>query len=309
MSKMIYKFQSAAAINESGLNDREIRVIASDATPDRAGDIMVPTGCRLDSFRANPIVLANHDPTKPIGTAQPTIRRDRVEALITFAPPRISPIADEFCGLAKTGVLNGCSVGFAPIDSEPLSGGGKRYKEWELLELSIVSVPCNASALVIERSAAAARAVSGAPSQPRLPIGWPAGELTKQERLDFEIRKAIRAEGLMRLEGEAWDAWLALEFPGLSKYAAMREYCDMTSTMPLMERFMLKKRQSDFAKSLALPEIADIEARIKRRVATLAKDSDVDAFRWNPSKNAAENLHAMRARENERIRHNLGAWR
>jgi len=33
-----------------------------------------------------------------------------------------------------------------------LASGGSHYKRWSLLELSYVSVPCNANALVIQRT-------------------------------------------------------------------------------------------------------------------------------------------------------------
>jgi hypothetical protein len=50
------------------VGERQIRVIASDATPDRMGDILEPSGCQLDDFRRNPIMLAQHDANQPIGS-------------------------------------------------------------------------------------------------------------------------------------------------------------------------------------------------------------------------------------------------
>lgn len=44
------------------------------------------------------------------------------------------------------------SVGFKPVKSEPIRGGGERFLSWILLELSIVSVPCDPGALVIARA-------------------------------------------------------------------------------------------------------------------------------------------------------------
>lgn len=153
MADPIRKIFGGAVLKDSGLNDREIRVVASDATVDRAGDVVVPSGCRLEAFTKNPIVLANHNPEHPIGTAQATIQNNRVEALITFAPPGLSKLADEWCGLAKAKILNAISIGFTPIEHEPIRGGGTRFTEWELLELSFVSVPANPNAVVIGRSA------------------------------------------------------------------------------------------------------------------------------------------------------------
>jgi HK97 family phage prohead protease len=136
----------------STVGERQIRVIASDATPDRMGDILEPGGCQLDDFRRNPIMLAQHDANQPIGS-WPSIQVNggRLEALGEFAPEGVSELADEYCRLAKAGILRAVSVGFMPISYEPLRGGGLRFTKWDLVELSLVSVPANPNALVIER--------------------------------------------------------------------------------------------------------------------------------------------------------------
>lgn len=148
----IRKFTASAVIQDGSLGERQIRVIASDATPDRVKDVMSPNGCKLDNYNKNPIVLADHDPSKPIGRSTVQIKNGRVEAVIDFAPAGISAKADEYCGLAKAGMLNAVSVGFNPISEEPIKGGGYLYKEWELMELSVVAVPANPSALIVGRS-------------------------------------------------------------------------------------------------------------------------------------------------------------
>jgi HK97 family phage prohead protease len=136
----------------STVGERQIRVIASYATPDRMGDILEPGGCQLDDFRRNPIMLAQHDSNQPIGS-WPSIQVNggRLEALGEFAPEGVSTVADEYCRLAKAGILRAVSVGFLPISYEPLRGGGLRFTKWDLVGLSLVSVPANPNALVIER--------------------------------------------------------------------------------------------------------------------------------------------------------------
>jgi hypothetical protein len=54
--------------------------------------------------------------------------------------------------LAKAGILGAVSVGFRPLKSEPIRGGDERFTLFELLELSVVTVPCDSDALVIARS-------------------------------------------------------------------------------------------------------------------------------------------------------------
>jgi HK97 family phage prohead protease len=146
------KFAPAALVADEGLGPRQIKIRASTPTPDRAGDVMVPKGCDAKGYAANPIILADHDPRQPIGRATLTVSDEAVDALIDFAPAGISAKADEYCGLAKAGVLNAASIGFQPVEYEPIKGGGYRYTKWELMEISLVAVPCNPEALVVGRS-------------------------------------------------------------------------------------------------------------------------------------------------------------
>lgn len=149
---MPLKYMSAPVVLDPALGERQIMVVASDPTLDRTKDVMRPEGCVLDNYQNNPIVLASHDPTQPIGSAKAAIRNGRVEALIDFAPAGISAKADEFCGLAKAGVLRAVSVGFDPIEYQPNKAGGYDYNKWELMELSVVAVPANPGARVIARA-------------------------------------------------------------------------------------------------------------------------------------------------------------
>jgi HK97 family phage prohead protease len=136
----------------STVGERQIRVIASDATPDRMGDVLEANGCQLADFRQNPVMLAQHDSNKPIGRwPSIEVKNGRLEALGEFAPEGVSDLADEYCRLAKSGIIRAVSVGFIPIEYEPRRGGGYLFKRWDLLELSLVSVPANPNALVIER--------------------------------------------------------------------------------------------------------------------------------------------------------------
>jgi HK97 family phage prohead protease len=146
-----HKFLPGAVVEDTTLGERQIRVIVSTPTPDRVKDVLEPGGVDVSAYRANPIVLADHDRAAPIGTAEIEIKSDRVEAVVTFAPAGASSKADEYCALAKAGVLNTVSPGFIEKEATPIKGGGVHITRWELLELSLVTVPCNAEATVIER--------------------------------------------------------------------------------------------------------------------------------------------------------------
>ena len=135
---MLHRFASIQkfAVGGPALPDRTIVAIASDETLDRAGNVMVASGCDATNYKRNAVVLRDHDPTKPIGTASVIVKGNRLEATIKFAPAGVSQVADETFALAKAGVLTGVSIGFRPIESEPLRGGGVKFTKWELLEIS-----------------------------------------------------------------------------------------------------------------------------------------------------------------------------
>jgi HK97 family phage prohead protease len=145
------KHLKARILKDTSLGTRQARIVISDATRDRVKDVMVPEGCDSSDYEKNPIVLAQHDPEHPIGNAVVETKVGRVVLLVNFAPEGISRKADEYCGLVKSGVIRAGSIGFEPIEFEPMPGGGCRYTKWKLMEASFVSVPANPNALVIQR--------------------------------------------------------------------------------------------------------------------------------------------------------------
>ena len=63
-----------------------------------------------------------------------------------------SEASDEAYQLVAEGYLRAVSVGFRPLEWEPMPDGrGTRFTSVELLEISLVSVPANASALLAAR--------------------------------------------------------------------------------------------------------------------------------------------------------------
>ena len=155
---MVRKFYSADVVADASLGPREIRVVANSGRSDRVKDVLVAKGCKLDNYLKNPIVLFQHDPNVPLGNFMPEIKGNQVEGVLKFADQGISAKIDEVCSLYKTGVMKTVSVGFQPIDSAPNKDGGEVFKEWELLELSCVSVPCDPGALTISRAMPGAKA-------------------------------------------------------------------------------------------------------------------------------------------------------
>ena len=141
----------------STLGPDEVEITMSTAALARDGHILVPQGCLLDNYRANPIVLWQHDPDHPVASAENIqVESDSITARVRFAPDGISHKADEVRGLVKTGIVSGISVGFDVLDGTPLDPkkprGGQRFTKWELLECSFCSVPVDPGAAVTARA-------------------------------------------------------------------------------------------------------------------------------------------------------------
>jgi HK97 family phage prohead protease len=150
------KFLPTAAKTD-GLGERQVRVIVSTPDVDRAGDIVIADGVDLSSYKANPIVLWNHSAECPVAKCVDiAVKNGAIEALVQFPPEGDDAEADKLYLRIKNGVVNAASIGFNPLKAEPIKGAGLKYTACELMEFSFVSVPANAEALVVERSAATA---------------------------------------------------------------------------------------------------------------------------------------------------------
>ena len=136
-------------------DERSLVVTVSTRARDRIGDLLEPDGAQLDAYRKNPIVLWAHSYTLPpiARSLWVKVEDDRIIAKPQFAR---TAMAEEIFQLYAEGFLNAWSVGFVPLESEPLVSDapdgrrlftGYRIKRWELLEYSAVAVPANPAAL------------------------------------------------------------------------------------------------------------------------------------------------------------------
>jgi len=91
-------------------------------------------------------VLLQHDPTKPIGLILELREDDRglymLCELVDTADGR------DAATLLKRGVIDGLSIGFRTRASRPMKSGGRELTDIDLMEISVVTWPANANALV-----------------------------------------------------------------------------------------------------------------------------------------------------------------
>lgn len=133
--------------------------VASTDRADRYGDIIDQRGWDLDSYKANPVILLNHDhQSLPIGRGD--VRLTEAGLVIDVEFDMADPRAAEIAGKAERGFMNAVSVGFTPIKATPRAqlpaehfafskAGGQFFERAELLEVSIVTIPANADAVAI----------------------------------------------------------------------------------------------------------------------------------------------------------------
>ena len=147
---------------------RAVRVVASTDAEDSYGEI-VEQSWNLDRYKANPIVLYQHDRYEPIGTAEDVrVEEGALRATLVLAAEGVSEDADKAWRLIEAGILRTVSVGFYPADVRMEKRNGRDVvvlANNELREISLVSIPANPEA-VIEARVRAAGAARPVPANP-----------------------------------------------------------------------------------------------------------------------------------------------
>jgi len=117
-------------------------------------------GADLTRFIRNPVILDSHNRFEAgavVGRAAVRVEGDELVADVTFAP---TARAREVQQLVQGGFLNALSVGFVPrkaksvgqgetyeLSSRSIDGPARIVEEWELYEISVVSVPADSAAV------------------------------------------------------------------------------------------------------------------------------------------------------------------
>lgn len=147
--KRAYSVLEVKSIDEE---KREIEGIATTPTPDRMGDIVEPKGAR---FTIPMPLLWQHNHRMPVGHvtfAKPTRKGIPFKAKIAKIdePGILKDRVDEAWQSVKSRLVGAVSIGFRAVRDqiERLEDGGLRFKEWEWIELSLVTIPANAEATI-----------------------------------------------------------------------------------------------------------------------------------------------------------------
>jgi HK97 family phage major capsid protein/HK97 family phage prohead protease len=133
--------------------------VMSDNSVDRMGDVVEASGWQLDRIKSPPPVLFNHNTNQIVGSWT-DIRKvgNQLVGRIAWTNSDKWPMAQYIRDLVREGILRTVSVGFAPVERQPLSkDASKEFGPWrftksELLECSLVAVPANPNAMAVARS-------------------------------------------------------------------------------------------------------------------------------------------------------------
>jgi len=145
-----------SVLNVKGMDEDDeyyrISGIASTPTPDRMGDIVEPMGAK---FKTPMPLLWQHSNDKPVGTvtfAEPNKKGIPFEARLPKIKEEgnLKARVDEAIQSLKYKLVAAVSIGFNAIDGayEFMENGGIKFKEWEWLELSLVTIPANSEAMI-----------------------------------------------------------------------------------------------------------------------------------------------------------------
>ena len=129
--------------------DEEIRTltgVASTPSTDRVGDIVEPRGAL---FKLPLPLLSQHDHASPIGhVIDATVTDGGIKIIANIVKDSGLSYVEKAWKQIKAGLVRGLSIGYRPLDVEPLKGGGYRLKKWEWFELSAVTIPAQAEATI-----------------------------------------------------------------------------------------------------------------------------------------------------------------
>jgi HK97 family phage prohead protease len=152
-----YKTMTITSQKADSEDLREFSALITNEAQDRDNEVLLASGMKKSDFLNNGIILFNHDPDQPIGTAT-ALRRSGNGWIAKGRIAENVQKAEEVWQLLKQGILKGVSVGFTVIEQraptkKDFAEFGKNVSniisKWNLLEFSVVSVGANQEALVL----------------------------------------------------------------------------------------------------------------------------------------------------------------
>jgi HK97 family phage major capsid protein/HK97 family phage prohead protease len=129
---------------------REITGIATTPSTDRVGDVLESMGAE---YAAEIPALWQHNHHEPVGhvhlgKATPKGIPFTIKMASTDEPGALKDRLDEAWQSVKLRLVKAVSIGFRALEYARMEGGGIRFLKFEILELSLVTVPANADCTI-----------------------------------------------------------------------------------------------------------------------------------------------------------------
>jgi HK97 family phage major capsid protein/HK97 family phage prohead protease len=222
---VIHRAYSLLTVKSFDAEQRTIAGIATTPETDRSGDVVVPDGV---TFR-NPLpLLLHHDKKLPVGRASlepATAAGIAFTASLPYLDEAgvVKDRVDEAWHSIKAGLILGVSIGFRVLDDavQVLKSGGLKFLRTEIVELSLVTIPSNASASiqVVKELAASgphSPAVAGSANRPRVKG---ASTMTTTEQItQWNNNRAPLVARMSELMTKSADAGLTLDEAEATEY-------------------------------------------------------------------------------------------
>ena len=146
-------------VDLDGITNRSIPYLFCTEKVARDGHTVSVAGIDLTGFNANPVFLWAHDSGEPpIGRVNDITRENGLmRGTVEYMDPDLSPFADMVFRMVKKRFLNATSISWMPLEwkfsQDRARPGGIDFIRSDLLEISQVPVPAQATALATARAA------------------------------------------------------------------------------------------------------------------------------------------------------------
>ncbi len=263
-----YSILTVKAVSE---DERVITGVATTPAPDRMGDIVEPLGM---TFK-NPLpLLHQHDHRNPVGTVifdKPTKNGITFKATLPKIeePGPLKDRVDTAWGEVKAGLVRAVSIGFAPSEYSRLEDGGLRFIASECFELSLVTVPANADAVIntiksIDHAVLAARGREGnAIERVETPVspgqkstkatstihGKPVMKTIAEQIAAFEAKRAASDARALEIMNKAAEEAITLD------EAQEAEYDSLVADVAAIDKHLVRLRAAEVANAAAAVEV------------------------------------------------------
>jgi HK97 family phage prohead protease len=149
------EFKKITGYRGKAFSDLEsgIEFVMSSGSVDRMNEVILPSAWDLTSFKNNPICLYQHDPDEPIGRWENVkVVKNQLVGTLLLAEEGTSDDINAIRALVSQGILKAVSVGFmVNAYREDEKTDSIVYTDVELLECSLVSIPCNDECMSIAK--------------------------------------------------------------------------------------------------------------------------------------------------------------